>query len=101
MFTKKASAGFELGPHRQNSQRLEKMSMNPMNEFNNNKQHSKTRQHFFLFFGPWRPDVVISELNTEFLVKSCMFCQLEMSRILKFGPVPGYPGVPEGTRGYP
>ena len=36
-------------------------------------------------FSFWKLELLIFDPNIGFLVKSCIFCQLEMSRILKFG----------------
>ena len=40
----------------------------------------------FLIFGLWMPELLIFELNIGFLVKNCICCQLETSRILKLYP---------------
>ena len=40
----------------------------------------------FLFFGLWTPESSNFDLKFGFLVNNCIFCQLDMSRIPKFGP---------------
>ena len=36
---------------------------------------------FFLFVGLWTPDFLIFDLKIGFLIKNCVYRQLEMSRI--------------------
>ena len=36
-------------------------------------------------FGPWAPELLMFDLKIGFLVKNCICCQLEMSRIPTFG----------------
>ena len=35
--------------------------------------------------GPWAPELFMFYLTIGFLVKNCIFCQLEMSRIPNLG----------------
>ena len=41
---------------------------------------------FFLFFGLWTAELLNFNLKIGFLIKNCIYGQLEMSRILNFDP---------------
>ena len=51
------------------------------------KQIVEEKSEFvFPIFGPWTLDLPIVDLKIGFLVENCIYGQLEMSRIPKFGP---------------